>query len=247
MTTGSSFAFILLSASLAFAQPAFDVASVKAVEATDDLYRANLGTALYGTVELTNATLADCLKFAYGFSNDVQLEGPDWIQNKRIRFNIQAKAPPETPRDQLLLMLQALLNERFQLKLHRERKTRSYVAMVVGKKGIKMQPVPADAPPAQANNGPGHIISAKMTMTVVALLLSRFMRQPVLDMTGLQGPYAVHLEWVPDPLTTASAEAPEGSSVYTAIQEQLGLRLESRKGPLEVLVVDHAEKTPLPN
>jgi len=144
-----------------------------------------------------------------------------------------------------------LLTERFQLKLHREQKTRSYVAMVVGKSGVKMQSVPADAPQAQANNGPGHIISQKMTMTVVALLLSRFMRQPVLDVTGLKGPYAVHLEWVPDPLTTpvagATADAPGGSSVYTAIQEQLGLRLESRKGPLEVLVVDHAEKTPLPN
>ena len=79
---------------------------------------------------------------------------------------------------------------------------------------------------------------------MVALLLSRFLRQPVLDMTGLQGPYNVHLEWAPE---TSGADAPNGPSVYTAVQEQLGLKLESRKGLLEVLVVDHAEKAPLPN
>jgi uncharacterized protein (TIGR03435 family) len=255
ITNSRSTPVALLAVCLAFAipltgeQPSFDVASVKAVQATADLYRANLGTVLHGEVELTNATLADCLKFAYGYSNDVQLEGPDWIQNKGIRFNIQAKAPPETPRDQILLMLQKLLSERFQLALRKEQKTKSYMALVVGKKP-KMQPTPADGPPVQANNGPGHIISQKMTMTVVALLLSRFLREPVLDMTGLQGPYAVHLEWSPEPLGTPSAEstaAPVGPSVFTAVQEQLGLKLEARKGPLEVLVVDRAEKIPLPN
>lgn len=224
-------------------QPAFDVASLKAVQIdpNEATYRANLGTTLHGEVELTNATLADCLKFAYGLSNDVQLEGPDWIQDKRVRFNVQAKAPADTPRAQLLLMLQRLLNERFQLALHKEPKTRSYLALLPGKK-LKMQPASPDLTVVQSNNGPGHIISRKMTMTVVALLLSRFLRQPVLDMTDLQGPYGVHLEWSPE-----STEAATGPSVYTAVQEQLGLKLESRKGPLEVLVVDHAERTPLPN
>ena len=243
---------ILLSVSVAHAgeQPSFDVASVKAVVATPDLYRANLGTILHGEVELTNATLADCLKFAYGYTNDLQLEGPEWIQDKGTRYNIVAKAPPDAPRDQILVMLQRLLNERFQLKLHKEQKTRSYLALVVGKK-LKIQQVPPETPVTQANNGLGRISSPRMMMPVVALLLSRFLRQPVLDMTGLQGFYAVHLEWSPEasgaPTAATESGAPSGPSVYTAIQDQLGLKLESRKGPLEVLIVDYAEKTPLPN
>src|SRR5260221_12024471 len=117
--------------------PSFDVASVKpSAPPAGDLYRANLGTAFHGEVLLSNATLSDCLKFAYGLSNDTQLEGPVWITDKSIRFDIQAKAAPDTPRPRLLEMLQALLTERFRLTLHREQKVRSYMALSAGKKAL---------------------------------------------------------------------------------------------------------------
>jgi len=180
---------LLLVLALTMAQsPSFDVASVKAVQLTGaDTYRANLGTVLHGEVELTNATLSDCLKFAYGYSTDEQIEGPAWIKDKSVRFDIQAKSPPDTPRPQSLVMLQKLLTERFQLALHKEQKTRSYVALSIGKKGLKMLPAAADAPVNKSNNGLGHIISPHMSIPVLALLLSRFMRQPVIDQTGLDG------------------------------------------------------------
>lgn len=238
---------VLACAVAALAQaPSFDVASVKPSPPPEgDLYHANLGTAFHGEVLLSNATLSDCVKFAYGLSNDMQLEGPGWITDKSIRFDIQAKAAPDTPRPQLLVMLQNLLTERFRLGLHHEEKTRSYMALTTGKKALKIQQVPADAPTPSSNNGPGHIISSRISMQAVALLLSRFLRQPVINMTGLDGFYDVHLEWAPE--TDNPADLPSGPSVFTAVQDQLGLKLESRKGPLEILVIDQADKTPIAN
>jgi uncharacterized protein (TIGR03435 family) len=96
-------------------------------------------------------------------------------------------------------------------------------------------------------------------MSVLAMLLSRFERQTVIDFTGLPGQFAVNLQWTPDALRgrTGADGAPllvngeaidtNGPSLYTALQEQLGLRLESRKGPVDVIVVDHAEKVPIEN
>ena len=80
--------------------------------------------------------------------------------------------------------------------------------------------------------------------SVVELLQPRFLRQPVLDMTGLAGFYDVNLEWMPE---TATAPETAGTSIFAAVQEQLGLKLEARKGPLEVIVVDHAERVPVEN
>src|SRR5690242_13205222 len=120
--------------------PSFEVASLKPVQLTPGLYRANLGTARQGKVTLTNVTLGDCLKYAYGITNDAQIAGPDWIRSKEVRFDIEAKAPPDTPVPQLLQMLQTLLAERFQLALHREPRELSYLALVVGKKGPKLEP-----------------------------------------------------------------------------------------------------------
>jgi uncharacterized protein (TIGR03435 family) len=82
-------------------------------------------------------------------------------------------------------------------------------------------------------------------MKVLATLLSRFEREIVVDQTGISGPFEVKLDWSPDDGT--ANDVTSGPSIYTAVQEQLGLRLESRKGPLDVLVIDHAEKVPVDN
>jgi uncharacterized protein (TIGR03435 family) len=120
------------------ALPAFDVASVKAAHPNRP-YPVELGTALHGRVTLTNVTLTQCLRFAYKISNDGQIAGPDWIKSPDSLFNIEAKAPPETSKDQLRLMMQALLAERFGLKLHHEQKEMRYVALLVDKKGLKLR------------------------------------------------------------------------------------------------------------
>jgi len=228
------------------AQMQFDVATVKqSPPPTGDSYNINLGTVRNGKVTLTNTTLSDCIRFAYGLVYEDQISGPDWIKFKEIRFDIVAQAPPETPREQLLLMLQTLLAERLKLALHHEQKELSFLALVVGKSGSKLRTAKPDA---GAPGGPmvlGRIVSNQMSMSQLASLISRFERQTVVDMTGLTGLFDVDLQWTSERIGAPTTD--EKPSIYTAVQEQLGLKLEPRKGPLDVLVVDFAQKAPTDN
>jgi uncharacterized protein (TIGR03435 family) len=246
----------LLCAPLAGAQaPSFDVASLKPVQLTPgaDTYRANLGTIRHGELTMTNVTLADILRFAFGITNDEQISGPDWIRNKSVRFDILAKAPPDTPSDQLLPMLQTLLKERFRLAYHREQKVLSFLALEVGKNGSKLHEAQEGTEPSGNQFYIGAIVSNRVTMQMLTTVLSRFLREPILDMTGLKGYYEVKLDWVPEsgqlgaPATDAPADGGGGPTLFTAVQNQLGLTLKPQKRPMDVIVVDHAEKAPVEN
>lgn len=250
VVAGSMILLLLSITAAAQRLPEFDVATVKPELNLPGNYIANLGKTSHGLLTLNNATLADCLKFAYSFSSDLQIAGPPWIFQKDTRFEITGKADPKTPRSDLKLMLQALLNERFQIKMHREPREASYLALVVGKKGPKVTEVDPETSTANAPpNRPGLIDTPGTFMHMLATVLSRFLRQPVIDETGLKGKYALRLEWTPDPEAGAlpSAYTSGAPSIYTAVQEQIGLRLDSRKGPIDVLVVDSALKKPLDN
>ena len=157
-----------------------------------------------------------------------------------------AKTTPGTTREQTLQMMQALLAERFKLALHRERRVLAYYALVVAKGGPTM-PEAKDAPASAPAGVQGQlrIIGNRMKMFTVATLLSRYMRAFVVDQTGLAGDFEVKLVWTPDDRPIPEDE--RGASVFTAVEEQLGLKLVSRRGPMEVLVVDRAEKTPAEN
>jgi uncharacterized protein (TIGR03435 family) len=234
--------------------PEFEVASLKPVVLDgNDTYTANLGTYRNGVVTLTNTTLAECIRFAYDITTDDLLTGPDWIKNKGVRYDILAKTVPETARSQALLMLQTLLEERFKLELRREPKVLSYYALTAPNGVGKMQSA-QDPPPVGGNSlGLGRIHHKSISMLLLATLISRFTRTPVLDQTGISGLFDVTLEWARDngmppsagPGTTAAE--PDGPSISEAVQKQLGLKLEKRKGPVDVMVVEHAEKTPLAN
>jgi uncharacterized protein (TIGR03435 family) len=233
--------------------PAFDVASVKPsppAPAGENI-NINLGTARHGEVSLGNANLNECIRFAYGFVSQDQVAGPDWINDRETRFDILGKAPAtDTSREQLLQMLRSLLDERFRLKFHYEPKRIPHYALVIAKTGSKLA---ASQPEASARQsyGKGRIFHSQIRMDTLAMLLSRQLRQTVLDMTSLTGTYDVKLEWAPDlsqPAETKEAEErAAGPSIFTALQEQLGLKLEARKDPLQVMVVDRAERAPLPN
>jgi uncharacterized protein (TIGR03435 family) len=236
-------------------RPEFDVASLKPVVLDGaDTYTANLGTYRNGVLTQTNTTLAECLRFAYEITSDDLLAGPDWIKNKGVRFEILAKTAPDTPRDQALLMLRTLLEDRFKLVLRREPRVLSYYALTVPNGAHKMQPAPD--PPAEGRvslHRGSSIHDNRMTMLLLATLIARFTRTPVLDQTSLPGAFDVKLDWARDNSlpsaapNAAPAEQPDGPSIFEAVQKQLGLKLEKRKGPVDVLVVDHAEKTPLTN
>ena len=148
-------------------------------------------------------------------------------------------------------MLRTLLEDRFDLKLRKEPRTLSYFALTAPEGARKMKAVPS--PPAEQKTALrlGHIQHNNITMLLLATLIARFTRTPVVDQTNLPGLYDLTLEWARDtslPLPNAApAEAPDGPSISEAVQKQLGLKLEKRKGPIEVLVVDSARQTPKEN
>jgi uncharacterized protein (TIGR03435 family) len=209
---------------------------------------------------LTNTTLSECLQFAYGIVSEAQIAGPDWIKSRDVRFDIVAKTGGDVSRDQALLMMRSLLDERLKLSLHHEPREMSFLGLVVAKNGLKLAPAKMGTPPSQIPPQiAGRLLHPQMPMAMLATLLSRFERQIVIDMTGLTGPFSIDLQWTPDslrnrvsqdgaaPLVNGQPVNVDGPSLPTALQEQLGLRLESRKGPVDVLVVDHAEKVPADN
>jgi len=227
--------------------PAFDVATIKmGGPEVNGVININTGKILNGVVTLSNATLSDCLKFAYSLTTEEQLAGPDWIKDKQVRFEVTGKAAPVTPDDQLRLMLQTLLKERFQMTLHFEQREMTHYELVIGKNGPKLKESTVGPGQATGTARLDGIRSNRMQMNRLAALLSRTTRMPVLDKTGLTGFYQFDLRYANE-VSPAAEEIPAGPSIFTAVQEQLGLKLESKKGPVEVLVVDHAERIPAEN
>jgi uncharacterized protein (TIGR03435 family) len=228
-------------------RPEFEVASVKPVDLSKlgDTISMNIGTVRREEVTFGNATLNDCIRFAYGMPSDAQIAGPDWIKSKEYLYDIVAKGVPGASREQLQAMMQTLLAERFKLVTHREQKVMSHYALVLAKDGPKVKPV-KEVPDGFRGTTYGGRINSILQMPMLAYLLSRFeTERPIIDRTGLRGMYEVKLEWTLRQLQ--NADAAPGPSLFTALNEQLGLKLEARKGPVDILVVDSAEKVPTKN
>lgn len=231
----------------------FEVATLRmSPPPSGDSFNINLGQIRNGKLTISNANLSDCIKLAYNLVSDDQLTGPDWMRDKLVRFDVVAQAPPDTSREQVLLMLQSLLADRLKLKLHTEKKELSYLALQIGKNGSKLRPPPVGAVPGNGINHSGNLDNI-MTMEFLARLLSRFERDTVIDRTGLKGSFEVKLQWATAGNRTAVAgpnelpDSPSGPSLSTALQEQIGLRLVRQKGPLEVLVIDSVQRVPVDN
>lgn len=234
---------------LLLAQAAFDVATVKVPPPVPlgTPVQVDLGSFRNGTLTLTNATMAECLQFAYALVSDAQITGPDWIKERDTRFNIVAKAPSTTDREGARPMLQALLADRLKVVVRPEKRTTSFLALVPAAGGPKL-PTASEAQVATGrNNGnPGRIVANSMPMQVLASLLSRFQNQLVVDKTGLPGRYQFRLEWAAEIRVNGAAAETPGPSLSDALK-QLGLRLESRKEPLDAVVVERAERNPSEN
>ena len=229
--------------------PAFDVASVKpSPPSVTDRLDINLGTLSHGVVTLTNTTLSECIQYAYGLVSEDQISGPDWIHDRQLRVDIEAKTSPNTPLDQVLLMMQALLSERFHMQFHREPKPVRHLELTVGKKGSKMPESQEGATLRPNTYNRGRLFYDRRTMHTFAVLLSRQLKQPVIDLTGLTGFYDVHLEWAPDdPSGLPATDAAPLPDIYQAVEEQLGLHLESKKTPIEIIMIDRADRVPTAN
>jgi uncharacterized protein (TIGR03435 family) len=223
---------------LAQERPAFEAASVKANTAGGPGASIRPGK---GGIELQNQSLRQLVQMAYRL-HDYNYSGPPWLD--AVHFDIVAKMPADGKYDQLPEMMQALLVERFKLAVHRDVKEMPGLALVVDKKGARIQPV--EAGPGGWGSGSNMVQGTKITMVQFADLLSSALNRPVKDLTALPGVYDIKIRWTPDlPAATDPTGLP--GSVYAAVQDILGLRLQAQKVPVEILVVDRAERAPTEN
>jgi uncharacterized protein (TIGR03435 family) len=230
-------------ASLQAQRPEFEVATVRVPASVPlgSLIDINLGTFRNGTLTMTNVTLNECLQFAYSLISQDQVSGPDWINSRETRFDIVGKASAGATLDDARRMLRSLLADRLKLSVRTEQRPYSFVAVVPAKSGSKLTPA-SGSNGAPGSGAPGRIVGQQMPMSALMSLLSRFEGQLFVDRTGLTGRYQIHLEWAPDNDATRS-----GRSLSEALEEQLGLRVERRREPLDVVIVERAEKIPSDN
>jgi uncharacterized protein (TIGR03435 family) len=229
---------------VAAAELAFDVASIRPSQTVnrDPPEVLNVETSP-GTLTMRNVTVRSCIKWAYGVQ-DNQIFGPDLLNSDR--YDIVAKAAGPVADNQLKLMLQALLAERFHLTLHHQSRETSVYALVVAKNGPKLHESEGEGK-SNFQLGRGAIAAKWTTMREFADLLSGPMRTPVLDVTGLSGKYDFSVDvatYLPtEDQARQRGQPPDPASILmTALPEQVGLGLEARKASVEVLIVDHVEK-----
>lgn len=198
----------------------------------------------------TNTTLNDLLIFAYGVHPQQISGGPGWMGTDKFDITAKPEALGVPDATQLRTMVQKLLTERFNLTFHREKKELSAYTITVGKNGPKLSKNESGGNlPGFGGRGPGAIGVRNSTMAEFAgFLQARILDRPVVDQTSLSGKWDFTLEWRPDP-TQAAANAPQlppeiasRPDIFTAFQEQIGLKLESTKTPVEVIVIDRVEK-----
>jgi uncharacterized protein (TIGR03435 family) len=222
---------ILLLAIHALAQaPAFEAAAIKP---SKDLSRGTSWDSEPGRINLS-ATLKGLITIAYRVKDFQVAGGPKWLDGDRFEINAKAEGPAKDP--ELLEMLQTLLADRFQLAIHHEQKIAPAYALVVAKSGLKIKAVEG-ATGSSSRGGRGAMTAKGVSMAKLAESLSRNLGAPVADLTETPGVFDFKLEW------SVEGDANDAqSALFAALQSQLGLKLESRKLPIDVIVVDKAEK-----
>jgi len=188
----------------------------------------------------TNVTLETLIQSAFGVKDFQIVGGPSWLDSTAYDVSAKIDGNDDIRGEDLRPLLQALLADRFKLKFHQEMKELSVYSLIVVKTGHKLAEHTGTGGPSGGTlfgSGKASMTAKKATTARLAEGLGRVLGRTVVDNTGLSGTYDFTLEWVPD----RSAES-TGPSIYTALQEQLGLKLESTKGPVEIIAIDSAEK-----
>jgi uncharacterized protein (TIGR03435 family) len=251
--------FLMAAGSRGFAQaqgkstaalPVYDVVSIKP-------NISGSGNMSYDTQEnafvTKNITSRMLMEYAFEIRGDL-IEGLDGPADS-AHFDIQAKvSDPDSKvmkkltNDQQREMFMPVLAERFQLRTHRETKVLPIYELVLAKDGSRLKRLTANDTTEKGAEGLGRgewnwgstrLAGHAITASVAAHALSQILKRTVIDRTGLEGGYDVALHWTPD--TASASDDQTAGSIFTALQEQLGLRLRPSKGPVEVLVVDHVQ------
>lgn len=169
-----------------------------------------------------------------------QIVGPEWLGTER--YDVVAKLPEGVSKDEIPRMLQSLLTERFRMAVHTESKMLPGYALTVGKSGSRMRRADSGQGARRMKGPKGLEIRGNTTMAKLADVLADALDCPVADMTGLNGFFEIDLNWTPDENPAVS-----GPSIASAVQEDLGLKLEPRKYPSEFVIIDRVEKVPTRN
>ena len=233
------------------ADPSFEVATIKPSKPGQPGKAFLVRGREFSTI---NTTLSDLIAFAYNVQQSQIVDGPKWMSSDKFDIAAQPDVPGSPNTQQVRTMIQKLLSDRFQLKFHRDTKEMSAYVLTVAKDGPKLEKSQSDP-----NGLPGlffsqlgvlHVVNATMGDFAGVMQTAVFDR-PVVDQTGLQGKWDFILKWTPDesqfsgmgvkvPPPSDAADAPP--PLFTAIQEQIGLKLEAGKAPVSVLVLDHVEQ-----
>ena len=228
------------------ARPAFDAASIRPAS---DSARSDIQTAP-GTLTVRNQSLQFMLHWAYD-TPPFQVIGPAWLND--ARFDVLAKSESGGDDAQLRLMLQGLLATRFGVVTHPEQKETQVYTLTLAKGGPKFQESKDEGPP-EFTNGPGLLIAHRVTMADLAAKISEPLNRPVIDETNLTGKYEIRIDVAAYMQSQSGGDAKGGgiqidvmSVLFNALQAQLGVKLESKKATVNMLVLDHAEKVPTEN
>jgi uncharacterized protein (TIGR03435 family) len=225
--------------------PGFDAASIHPAEGGP---RASIQTSP-GSLTIRNQNLFFLIQWAYD-TPPFQINGPAWL--KDTRYDLIAKSEGGGDDPQLRLMLRKLLAERFGLRAHTEQKETQVYAITLAKGGPKFRESTDEGPPVFDRGGPATLTAHRVTMKDLAIQISDPLKRPVIDETGLKGRYDIRIDTSGYMIDQANAEGggppPDLMSLlFKGLQEQLGLKLESKKENVDILVIDQAEKSPTEN
>jgi uncharacterized protein (TIGR03435 family) len=232
--------------------PSFDVASIHKNITETDGHHHIINDPNVSRFQTVNLSVLDLIQFAYNKPKSQIMGAPTWLDS--IMFDIDAKSdaaedarlhamPSAEARSEKAHMVQALLADRFGLTIHAETRQLPVYALIVAKGGAKFKPSQVQGTTYNTYRDHMHLAGSDDTLAILARELAQTLGRVVLNKTGLTGRFDLTLRWTPqDAAPMGSAPPPDAPpDIFTAIQEQLGLKLESTKGPVDVLVIDHVE------
>lgn len=231
------------------ATPAFDIAAIH-INHSDESARSHIFSSPNDShFRAINVPLKMLLQWAFVIPDSRIFGGPSWLGS--TKFDIEAKSDAATDEQMRSLdsaagklqkqkMLQALLASRFKLQVHQESRELPIYSLVLTKDGPKFKSSQVNGTTVDGHNSEIRVKGSDDTVTLLADQLALYLGRPVVNDTGLHNRYELTLKWTPDQSTASTADT-SLPSIFTAIEEQLGLKLIAKKGPVSVLVVDHAE------
>jgi len=229
------FAILAGPAVVLLSQQQFEAASIKLNRSGN---RASGEHTSHGTLTVTNDTLKELVEFAFDVKDFQLTGGPRWFDTDH--YDIVAKISRDIGDSELKSLTRSLLADRFRLRVHREKREVTAYSLVIARKGARPGPKLSEHSGAGefSSNTTSHSLQATNATTgALAASLSRILGRPVADNTGLKGAYDYKVEWPADEPADSST-----SGIFSALQDQLGLKLDATKSPVQILVIDGAER-----